>query len=157
MQPRYGPVIVPSGPIGPISQPTEDRLNLSRAEIPISRNLENVPYWQLIFQGVDMFWQNILLFFKPNCSVELLRYVAKMLLFTVGVATIRTAVEIDKQPESCTFMLRHCIVMMALTLSSLAFRFIGGDSLFKRILGTLEKPPQALIDEVSSGLNIYQS
>lgn len=73
-----------------------------------------------------------------------------MLLFTVGAAILRTAVAVDRQPEPCMFILCYFTVMTVLTLSSLAFRFIGGDSLYKRILGALEKPPQALIDEVSS-------
>lgn len=109
-QPKYGPILVPTGPSNPPIQPSILDPPLSRADIATSENLQNAPDWQIIYIGASSFHQCALFFFSPECTTALLKYYFVAQIFLLGVGRVRSAKKIDGQPEDCTLypsMLYH--------------------------------------------------
>lgn len=107
-QPKYGPIIVPS--TKPPTQPRGHHLDLLKAELALSQDLENAPEWRYIFQRTSSHHQSDLFSFSPGCTDALLKHYLEAQMYLVGVGKLRTAMEISRQPEDGVFFAfaLHC-------------------------------------------------
>lgn len=133
-------------------QPSAHHFNLSRVEIHMTNDIEHAPHWHYIFQEVSSLHKADIFCFSPNCSVSLLRHNSACQIFLVGAGRVRNATEIAQQPEEGMSFFHRNIICTALILCILACYFPVGDTLLSRILGILENPSFAFIEEVSTGL-----